>query len=137
MYKPMALILLLVLITSCSIYPPPESKLSSCEDCAVHGSFEIPYFDSSWVIAKISMYEYDSDIADKSADIFDEVEITVIKGTNIVTFDIGEQSDLKNDREYYLSSGVYQGISRIYFGRCSHGDFCKVLEPEEVKIIAD
>jgi len=105
----------------------------NCINCAVSGSYYIPESNTETIETRITLYEYDPSFADVSADKFDEVVLTTDRNTNKIYFNLGQKELLKEDREYYISATSYK---QVYWGKCNHGDFCKVLEPSQVTINA-
>jgi len=132
------LVFVLVAVSGCVENGIGEIVSGNCQDCVVSGSFEMPELEYSEVTLRIKMYEFDSMIADVPADLFDEIELVVDEGQSKIYFKIGERLDIKEDRKYYLSSRGYVGDNYVIYGRCSHGDFCEVLDPAvEVEIVGE
>lgn len=99
------------------------------------------------VLVDIRMYEYDPFLADVSADLFDQIKLKDFSHTKgeatDYAFNIG--SGVYNpERSYYITVSIYQGndptpSQQIYWGRCSHDDFCNVLGdgPTTITIVAE
>ena len=92
-----------------------DSKSSDLDEPALSGSLIIDSKDNSFKghTAWIRLWEYHPLIADKAADLVSEKKIGQIVhnqgNSTSINFSLGDKSTIKNEMNYYITVGIYEG----------------------------
>ncbi len=145
MVKVILTMFMVFLLSSCTLNTQPSTERTTqnitqtgnCTNCAVSGTLYIPEHNNSRLKVEIIMFEYDPTVADDLAKEFDKIIVYIDQNIKEINFDIGQTGNVKSNKKYYISSTGYVDDLYVFWGKCSHGDFCAVLEPSRIEIYGE